>query len=59
MRVRATFTPVDPVFVNEFWKGEDAFIASSKLPTVKSIVIIMANPRAIRCQHHLLVNGTD
>ena len=44
--VRATLTPVDPVFVNEFWKGEDAFIASSRLPTVNSIVIIIANPRA-------------
>lgn len=46
MSVRATLTPVDPVFVNEFWKGEDAFIASSRLPTVNSIVIIIANPRA-------------
>ena len=48
MRVRATLTPVDPVFVNEFWKGEDAFMASSRLPTVKSIVIIAINPSATK-----------
>ena len=46
MSVRATLTPLDPVFVKEFWKGEDALIASSRVPTVKSIVIIIANPRA-------------
>ena len=46
MSVRATLTPVDPVFVNEFWKGEEALIASSRLPTVNSIVIIITNPRA-------------
>ncbi len=50
MTVRATLTPVDPVFVNEFWKGEDALMASSRLPTVKSIVIIIANPRAVHNQ---------
>lgn len=53
MSVRATLTPVDPVLVKEFWKGEDALIASSRLPTVKSIVIIIANPSAMWFQHEL------
>lgn len=55
MSVRATLTPVDPVLVKEFWKGEDAFIASSRLPTVKSIVIIIANPSAMWFQHELTI----
>ena len=61
MTVRATLTPVDPVFVNEFWKGEDAFIASSRLPTVKSIVIIITNPRAAQNQRRLVMTnrGSD
>ena len=50
MTVRATLTPVDPVFAKEFWKGEDEFIASSRLPTVKSMVIIITNPRAAYTQ---------
>lgn len=57
MTVRATLTPVDPVFVNEFWKGEDAFIASSRLPTVNSIVIIIANPRAAQTQRRSITNS--
>ena len=48
MSVRATLTPVEPVFVNEFWNGDDAAMASSSEPTVNSIVIIIANPRAVR-----------
>ena len=58
MSVRATLTPVDPVLVNEFWKGEDAFIASSRLPTVKSIVIIIANPRAAHYQPGFVMIST-
>ena len=46
MSVSVTLTPVDPVFVKEFWKGDDAAMASLSEPTVKSIVIIIANPRA-------------
>ena len=46
MSVSATLTPVEPVFVKEFWKGDDAAMASSSEPTVNSIVIIIANPRA-------------
>lgn len=57
MTVSATLTPVDPVFANEFWKGEDAFIASSRLPTVNSIVIIIANPRAAHSQHRLILTS--
>ena len=53
MTVRATLTPVDPVFVNEFWNGDDALIASSRLPTVNSIVIIIVNPRAAHDQRRL------
>lgn len=55
MSVRATLTPVDPVFVNEFWNGEDAFIASSRLPTVNSIVIIITNPRAVHNQRRSIM----
>ena len=47
MSVSATLTPVEPVFVKEFWKGDDAAMASSSEPTVNSIVIIIANPRAV------------
>lgn len=57
MTVRATLTPMDPVLVNEFWKGEDAFIASSRLPTVNSIVIIIANPRAAQTQSRSITNS--
>lgn len=57
MNVKATLTPVDPVFLKEFWKGEDAFIASSRLPTVNSIVIIIANPRAAHDQHLFVVTS--
>lgn len=46
MSVSATLTLVEPVFVNEFWNGDDAAMASSSEPTVNSIVIIIANPRA-------------
>ena len=47
MRVSATLTPVEPVLVKEFWKGEEAAMASSREPTVNSIVIIIASPRAV------------
>lgn len=46
MSVSATLTPVEPVLVKEFWKGDDAAMASSSVPTVNSIVIIIAKPRA-------------
>ena len=48
MSVKTTLRLVDPVFVNEFWKGDDALMASSSEPTVNNIVIIMAKPRALQ-----------
>lgn len=57
MTVRATLIPTDPVFVNEFWNGDDALIASSRLPTVNSIVIIIANPKAVHHQRRLTMIG--
>ena len=54
--VRATLTPVEPVLVKEFWNGEDALMASSRLPTVKSMVIIITKPSAAIHQQRLVLD---
>ena len=43
--VKKILRPCDPVFVNAFWNGDAALIASSRLPTVKSRVIRVIRPR--------------
>ena len=51
MRVRAILKPVDPVFVKEFWNGDDALIAESSGPTVNNIVISITNPSTVGNKH--------